>query len=106
MKVKFLRTTNSAFNELIGKEMELSIDMIASYTFNSDDCSFDFRHGRGRTSKIKSIIYDEISFGCTNIIIETNNSTYTFQHGEPSDKKPLSKEESLNLAIAAGMHLI
>ena len=100
MKVKFLSTTNSAFDELIGKEMELSIGMVAHYTFDADDCSFDFRHGRGRTSAIREIQYNEISMGCTNISIITNNSTYIFQHGEPSDQKPWTKEEKLILSMS------
>ena len=99
MKVKFLSTTNKAFDELIGKEMELSIGIVAHYTFDSNDCSFDFRHGRGRTSAINEIKYNETSLGCTEIVIITNNSTYIFQHGTPSDQKPWTKEEKLILSM-------
>jgi len=105
MKVKMLSTSNKVLEELIGKEMELRIDTIASYTFDPKGCSFDFRRGNCTTSQIKSIVYDEVSMGCTNIIIKTRNSEYIFQHGEPSNKKPLTDEEILNYQLALGMYL-
>ena len=55
MKVKFISTTNSAFEELVGKELELSYGMTARFTFDASDVSFDFRHGYASTSQIKNI---------------------------------------------------
>jgi len=106
MKVKMISSTNNAFESLFGLQVDLHIDMIATYSFDSnlvDD--FNFRHGTCRTSQIKSIVYDEISMGCTNIIIKTRNSEYIFQHGEPSNEKPLTKEEILAFQMGLGMHL-
>lgn len=106
MKVEFISTTNSLFEELIGKECELSIGLTANYKFDPEGCSFDFRHGYGRTSRIKQINYNEVSLNCYDIEIITNNSTYVFRHGTKTDKKPLTEEEKLNLQLALGAGLI
>ena len=101
MKVIFKSTTNAAFEELLEKEMELTIDLCAHYTFDSDGCSFDFRHGTGRTSIIESYTSKEISMGCFEITIKTNNSTYVFQHGQYDENKPaLTKEEKQSIAMS------
>jgi hypothetical protein len=105
MKVKFISTSNSAFDELVGKEGTLGIDMVASFKFDAEaeDVSFDFRHGYMRTSQIENIKYDEISRFCYNIIIKTRNSVYIFQEGTKTDTPPLTKEEILAYQIAYGL---
>ena len=106
MKVKMITSTNSAFSPLFGVQMELNIEMVAYMSFNPEDVNdFDFRQGTARTSSIVQVHYLETSMNCYEITVETRNSVYTFQKGEPSDKKPLTKKEILELQIAAGMHL-
>ena len=101
MKVTFKSSTNKAFEELIGKEMELTIDLCAHYTFDPEGCSFDFRHGTGRTSIITSYTSEEISMGCFEITINTYNSTYVFHNGEYDENKPaLTKEEKQAISMS------
>jgi len=103
MKVKFISSTNSAFKELEGKEVNLSYDAIAYFTFDSDSMSFEFRHGNARTSLIKNINFKETSRFCYIITIDANNSTYIFQKGEESNKLPFTKEETLIATLAYGL---
>jgi hypothetical protein len=100
MKVTFIETSNEAFKELIGKKMDLSIELCAHYAFDPEDCSFEFRHGTGRTSLIKQVNYTETSRNCYEIRIDTQNSIYWFQKGQPSDEKPLTEKEKLAIQMA------
>jgi len=102
MTVKFITSTNKAFSSLFNIEVNLNIEMVAYMTFDTnliDD--FNFRHGNARTSTIEKIEYNEVSRGCTEIKITTRNSVYIFQHGQPSDEKPLTKKEMLDLQMAS-----
>lgn len=105
MKVKFISSTNSAsaFEELQGKDGELSYSMTARFTFDNSDVSFDLRHGYFSTSYIKNIKIEEISFNCFLITIDTNNSQYVFQNGEFSDRKPFTNKEKLDISLAFGL---
>lgn len=100
MKVKFIETTNDLAKELLNKEVSLSYGMQASFSFDTSDVSFDLRHGSWRTSLIKNISIEEISFLCYNITIETDNSKYVFQKGEFSDRPAFTKKEKLGIALA------
>ncbi len=99
MKVKFISSTHSVSEELNGREGDLRIGMNATFMFEPIDVSFELRKGTWRTSQIKNIEYDEISMGCYNIVINTNNSEYVFQYGTPSDKEPFTDEERMALAL-------
>jgi hypothetical protein len=103
MKVKFISSTNQAFEELFGEEVDLSYSMIAHFTFDTSDVSFDFRHGYARTSQIENISIVETSRFCFEITIKTVNSTYVFQEGIPSDKLPFSKKDRLITSLAYGV---
>jgi len=107
MKCKFISSTNSAFEELINKEVDLYYSLVASFTFDTSDVSFDFRHGTARTSIITNIKIEENYRFCYLITITTSNSTYVFQEGsaENLEKKlePFSKEQKLGLALAFGV---
>lgn len=98
MKVTFISCTNPMMAELIGKEGTLGYSMTASFSFDAEDVSFDFRHGYITTSIISSITITEISFNCYEIKIQTRNSEYVFRKGELSDKKPLTKDEILAIS--------
>jgi hypothetical protein len=103
MKVKFISCTNQSFQELLGKEVDLTYSMTASMTFDTSDVSFDFRHGYASTSRIKNINIEETSRFCYLITITTDNSVYVFQNGEESDKLPHTKKEIFALQIAFGI---
>lgn len=98
MKCKFISSTNTYAQELIGKEVNLSYGMQCYFTFDTSDVSFDFRHGEFSTSLIRNINIEEISLACYKITIDTRNSQYVFQKGELSDKKPLTKDEIFALS--------
>lgn len=103
MKVKFIESTNKAFESLFGVEMELNIQMQAYMSFDPEDMSeydFDFRKGEARTSTIKSIQYNEIARFYYEIVIETNNSTYIFRQGKENTNIPYTKEEILAMQMA------
>jgi hypothetical protein len=100
MKVKFIETTNKYAKELLDKEVDLTYDIKAYFSFDPIGCSFELRNGTWRTSEIKQILIDEISFRCFKISVITESSLYVFQKGELSDKKALTKDEKLGIAIA------
>jgi hypothetical protein len=103
MTAKFISTTNHLFEELVGKEVELSYGMTAKYTFDTSDVSFEFRKGYATTSQIKNININETSRFCYLITIDTANSTYVFQVGEESDKKPYTDKEKIMNQLAFGI---
>ena len=93
MKVKMIKSSNKAFSDLYGVEMELDIQADVYYTFYT----FDLRNAKvlkrkEKISGIKNIKYNEISKGCKEISIITENSEYVFQYGERPESK--SKEVS------------
>lgn len=80
--------------------MDISIFLTISMKFNPEGLEFNFRHGTAHTSRLEKIEYEEISLGCYKIIATTQNSTYVYQYGEISERKPLSKEEKQAFALA------
>lgn len=100
MKVKFISCTNPYMQPIVGYNGTLAYSMTASFSFEAiEGTPFEFRHGYLSTSQIKEIKIEEVSYFCFDITITTNNSVYVFQHGEPSDKPPLSKEEKLDIML-------
>lgn len=91
--VTLISTTNDVFEELIGKKGELRLDRHAYFYFDSEDCSYYFRHGNMRTSRIKNVEFKEISAGCWDITVTTTNSVYVWREGEPSDEPAKTDEE-------------
>lgn len=106
MKTVFISTTNKYFEELIGIEVELHIDLIATYTFKTNDVPFEFRHGICRTSLIEQINYNKVSRNCYDIEIKTENSKYIFRYGTKTEEEPLTKEEKLEIQIGLGMDIV
>jgi len=103
MKVKFIKSTNKAFESLFGMEMDINIQMQVYMTFDPEDMKeydFDFRKGDARTSTIKSIQYNEIARFYYEIVVETNNSTYIFRQGKENTKIPYTEEERLAMQMA------
>jgi hypothetical protein len=104
MRVKFLSSTNKGYQALNDVEMDITIDTVVYMKFNPMDISaddvFEFRHGTTRTSLIKQINYEEVSMGCYEITVKTNNSVYVFQKGKKTDKKPFDLEEKQILAMS------
>jgi hypothetical protein len=98
-----LSTTNSAFQELVGKTIDLSYDMVAYMQFDTGDVSFDFRHGCARTSRIMNIQIDEVSRSCFDITITTRNSIYVFRKGTFSDVPVFTELEELQIQLAMGV---
>ena len=99
MKVIFTDTNNELAKPILGKECDLTYGLTAHFKFNSDDLSFDLRHGIWNTSHIRKIEIIEKSRYFYHIIIETLNSTYTFAHGIETDEKPLTDTELNNMAM-------
>jgi hypothetical protein len=104
MTVKFLSSTNKNYQALNNIEMNIIIDIVVYMKFNPMDIEakdvFEFRHGTSRTSMIKQINYKEISMGCYEITIQTNNNIYIFQKGKKTNEKPLTLEEKEILSIS------
>ena len=80
--------------------MDIDIFLIISMRFDPEGLDFDFRHGTAHTSRLEKVEYEEISLGCYKITATTQNSTYVYQFGELTDKKPLTKEEKQAFALA------
>jgi len=108
MKAKFVSTTNRLFESVEGAIGELSIGMVCYFDYSSDKeamgrAPFELRHGTMRTSSNQNIKFTEVSLFCYEIEIQTKNSVYVFEVGERSDKKPLTREEELGIALAVGL---
>jgi len=98
-----LSTTNSSFEELVGKTIKLSYDMMAYMEFDTEDVSHDFRHGYARTSRITTIKIDEVSRFCFDITITTRNSVYVFRKGEYSEMRAFTRMEENLIALEMGV---
>ena len=103
MKVKFIESTNKAFEPLFGMEMDIIIQMQVFMEFDPEDMKeydFDFRKGSARTSTIKSIQYNEIARFYYEIVVETNNGTYIFRQGKENTDEPYTDEEKQAIQMA------
>ena len=105
MNVKMISTTNSAFDELIGKKGTLKIDRTFNFNFSEDmeGVSFDFRRGYMTSSAIETFTQVEVSMSCYELTINTSNSTYVFRDGELTDEKPYTKEQKLDIMMMYGL---
>jgi hypothetical protein len=99
MEVEFKKSTNENFKCLEGIKGKLNIDLIFYFDFTPiEGIPFELRHGRMRSSVIKSYTSEEISRNCYEIKIITNNSEYIFINGiYDQNTPPLTEDERLAL---------